>query len=80
LEGKDIIVGNIGREPFIENMMRVRVFQHRFDALVDTGANISAISEEALRKLQKTQKIQTHPPRVGEVKIADYLSQVLGNK
>jgi hypothetical protein len=55
----------------VENMMNVRIFQHRFDALVDTGANISAISEETLRKIQTTQKIQIHPPRVGEVKIAD---------
>jgi hypothetical protein len=70
-EGKDIVVGSIGREPFVENMMKVRIFQHRFDALVDTGANISAISEETLRKIQTTQKIQIHPPRVGEVKIAD---------
>jgi hypothetical protein len=68
---KDILVGNIAREPFIENMMRVKVFQHRFDALVDTGANISAISKEALDRIKTTQKIKLYPSWVKEVKIAD---------
>jgi hypothetical protein len=66
-----MIVGRIASEPFLENMIKVRIFQHTFDALVDTGANISAISKDALNKIRTTQKIKTYPSMINEVKIAD---------
>jgi hypothetical protein len=68
---KEMIVGKIASEPFFENMMKVRVFQHKFDALVDTGANMSSLSKDALNKIRTTQQIKTYSSMINEVKIAD---------
>ena len=57
--------------PLIDNMVKIRVLGTHFHALIDTGAGVSAISQDTFCKLQKIRSINVDKSKTSHIQLAD---------